>query len=355
MGLEIEIEYDETPDGTWSAPQEVQSPREPMAARLSPWLRGGGTLIVHLGILITAMAVGAASTAGILAGNSAENGRTIARLHLAPLDSFTVQALPTPPAAQPVDQLLATPWKNTFDQEVSLDVINDGPDPVTVLDATVYAMQFQVTTLTPQSAEPIAPGAVSVLRGRAHIVCGDFPAPDESATIAKLRARSADGQIHGETLMVDRSSGTTEDAVCAQMPTPQVILATTFSSTPNRARGSYVINITAANRAPFPLRMALPESAIEDWTSGGGLQLTTPDDVIIQPHGTGTIAITAKVVDCSNAMAAALGGFGYDTLAFSDGRDAPGYAQTRYIPQTIQPTTNRPLITSYCLAKSVGR
>lgn len=355
MGLEIEIEYDETPDGTWSAPQETQSPHEPMAARLSPWLRGSGTLIVHLGILITAMAVGAASTAGILAGNSAENDRTVALLHLAPLDSFTVQALPAPPAVQPVDQLLATPWNNTFDQDVSLAVINDGPDPVTVLDATVYAMQFQVTTLTPQSAEPTAPGAVSVLRGRAHIVCGDYPAPDESATIAKLRARSADGRIHAETLMVDRSSGSTEDAVCAQMPTPQVVRATTFSPTPNRAPGTYVVDVTAANRAPFPLRMALPESAIENWTSGGGLELTAPGDVIIPPHGTGTIAITVKVVDCSDAMAAMAGGFGYDTLAFSDGRDAPGYPQTRYIPQTIELITNGTVITSYCLAKSVGR
>lgn len=354
MGLEIEFEYDDTPDGVWAPAREPwQSPSRNRLTRSR--LAGsplGRALTVHLGIGLTALALGAASTAGLLTGRAAEHDRATALLHLAPVTAFVVQALPAPPTGQTAGQLLTTPWTNTFDQDVTLSLINDGPDPVTVLGATVSAMDFRAAALTPASTAPTAPGGISLLRGRAHFVCGDYPQPDESATIANLRARTADGRIHQETLMVDRFSEIPEQAVCARMPGPQVVRA--VNVTPSHTPGTYTVNVTATNRANFPLRMALLQSAIENWASGGGLEVAGTDDVLIPPHGTGSIAIPVSVDDCATAGEAASDGFSYDTLGFSDGRDAAGYAQARLIQQSV-PIANLDAIMTYCLAKSSGR
>ncbi len=358
MGLEIELEYDDTQDGVWSAAQEVQD-SGPLRARLDRhWSPGrsagrlaGSALLVHLGIALAALALGASATAGLLAGRTAVHDRSVTLLHLGPISPFAVQALPATPELPPtVEQLLATPWTNTFDRDVSLTVVNDGPDPVTVLGATVAAMQFESTALTPASSAPTAPGGVSVLRGRAHVVCGDFPAADQSATIARLRVRAGDGLIHGETLMVDHFSEIAEQSVCQRMTGPQVVRATTFPATPTAVPGMYTAEITATNRAPFPLRMAVPQAALQNWSSGGGLELATSGDVVIPPHGTGTIAITAKVVDCPAAIDAATNHFAYDTLAFSDGRHTANYPLARLMLQAL-PVTNLEPIMTYCVSE----
>ena len=357
MGLEIEFEYADSPDEVWSA-ERTRPAREWLSRSWTAGSLLGNPLIVHLGIALAALALGAASTAGFLIGRTAAHDRSVTLLHLAPVDAFVVPALPAPTTPnQSPDQLLATPWTNVADQDVSLALINDGPDPVTMLGATISSLDFDVTDLTPASTAPTAPGGVSTLRGRAHFVCGDYPA-DRIATVANLRARTADGLIHRETLEVDRFSEIAEQSVCARIPTPQIIRSTTFSpappSTPSKIDGLpdispvYVAKITASNRASFPLRMDLPQSAIQSW-AGAGLDLTASGDTIIQPHGTGTIAISVSISDCPSAVAAASGAFSYDLLAFSDGRDPVGYAQLRSIDQTI-PITDASAIMTHCLA-----
>lgn len=366
MGLEIEIEYDDTTDGVWSPATEAAPPlRGRLNRRRISGLQPGNPLIVQLGIALTAFALGAASVAGFRVGRTDAGNRTVALLHLAPVDSFVVQALPTLPPldtpSQNAEQLLATPWTNTFDRDVSLSVINDGADPVTVLGAAVSALEFPATELTPASTAPTPPGGVSLLRGRAHFVCGDFPA-DRTQTVAQLSARSADGAIHREELVVDHFNDVAEQAVCARMPTPQVIRSTTFVPVPapppppgppgtTNPPVIYTAEITASNRAPFPLRMSLPQAAIQSWTGGGGLLLAATGDTIIPPHGTGTIDISVTVADCPTAQQAAADGFQYDTLDFSDGRDPAGYAPARLINQQV-PIADSAAIMNYCLARS---
>lgn len=347
MGLEIEFEYDDTPEAAWSPAQDtgpVRDWRDRLRFAAPP---AGNPLLVQLGIALTAITLGAASMTGFLAGRTAVNDRTIALLHLAPVNPFVVQALPAR-QTQNTEPLLATPWTNAFDQDVSLSVINDSPDPVTVLGADLSALEFESTGLTPASTAPTAQGGVSLLRGRAHFVCGDFP-PDRTATVAQVRARSADGVIHQETLVVDRFSQIAEHAVCARAPTPQVVRSTTFAPAPSHAPGAYVVNFTAANRTPFPLRMDLPQAAIETWSGGGGLELASAGDTVIPPHGTGTIAISVKVTDCPTAQQATSDGFAFDTLDFSDGRDPAGFARARLINQAVV-ITDLSAIMAYCLA-----
>jgi hypothetical protein len=329
MGLEIEFEYEDTQDGVWSAAREPD--------RLRTWLKrrrsaqpqtGSNPLILHAGIALAAAVLGAASMAGFLHGRTAANDRGVSLLHLAPVNPFVVQPLPAPPPilAQNVEQFLATPWTDTFDQNVSLSVINDGPDPVTVLGATLSALDFQATELTPASPAPTAPGAVSLLRGRAHFVCGDYP-PGRVATVAQLSVRTADGAVRREPLVVDHDSQIAEQAVCAQMPVPEFVPSTTFA--PSHESGTYIAEVTAANRAPFPLRVTLSQSGGEFWTSTGGLDVSVPNDTVIPPHGSGTVAISVTVTECSLAQEAASNDYASDTLAFSDARDAPGSPQAR--------------------------
>lgn len=361
MGLEIEFEYDDSPDGEWSPAQDARSAREWLSRGRSAISPSGNPLFLHLGIALVALAVGAASMGGFLTGRTAANNRAVALLHLAPADAFIIPALPDPSTQkQTPEQLLATPWTNATDQNMSLGVINDGPAPVTVLSATISSLDFDVTDLTPASTAPTAPGAISTLRGRAHFVCGDYPT-DRIATVANLRVRSADGVIHHETLEVDRFSEIAEQSICALLPPPEVIRSTTFLPAPKVPASdthsvadsltTYLVKITASNRATFPLRMDLPQSAIESW-AGGGLGLTTGDDVIIPPKGTGSITIAVSVTDCPNAVAAG-SGYAYDLLAFSDGRDPPGDQQARSF-EPILPIADQDAIMKYCLTKNTG-
>ena len=365
MGLEIEFEYDDSPDGTWSPVVEAPPARELLSRGQITGSPSGNPLIVHFGIALAALALGAASMAGYLVGRTAANNRTVTILHLAPTNSFTVQPLPLPPAqtTQSPDQLLAAPWTNAFDRDVSLSVINDGPEPVTVLGATISSLDFDVTQLIPASTAPTASGGVSLLRGRASVVCGDFPA-GRTATIANLLTRTADGTVRRETLMVDRFSGVVEQAVCARMPAPQIVRSTTFAPAPPPAPVSsrphsppanpttYVVNVVASNRAPFPLRMSLPQSAAQSW-AGAGLLLSTPSDIVIPPGATRTITISAAVTDCPAAQAAATGGYNYDALDFSDARDPVSSGLVRLINQDA-PLTDLDAIMKYCLTRNTG-
>lgn len=362
MGLEIEFEYDDNPDGTWSPVEDTRPARDWVSRGRTAISPAGNPLIVHLGIALAALAVGAASMGGFLTGRMAANNRAVALLHLAPADAFII-----PPLAEPstrnltAEQLLATPWTNTADQNLSLGVINDGPAPVTVLGATISSLDFDVTALTPVDTAPTAPGAVSTLRGVAHFVCGDYP-DSRVATVANLRVRSADGVIHRETLEVDRFSEIAEQSVCALLPPPEIIRSTTFlpapaspaSRTQNPADSptTYLVKITASNRATFPLRMDLPQSAIESW-AGGGLGLTAPGDTIIQPKGTGSITISVSVTDCPSAVFSGNSDYAYDLLAFSDARDPAGDQTARSFEPTL-PIADQNAIMKYCLTKNTG-
>jgi hypothetical protein len=335
LNLEIEFEYDDTQEGVWS-PAEQPLLRERVSGRWSAWLSSANPLFVQLGIAITALILGAASTAGLLDGRTAQQDRAITRLHLAPVGPFVVQTIADATVStQSVPELLATPWTDVFDQRVTLTVVNDGPDPVSVLGATLAAPEFRATALTPASSARVAPGGVSILRGLAHFVCGDYPtavpgSPAVSpavATTAQISVRTADGRVRREALQVDRFSQVAEQAVCQRMPAPEVVESTAF--TPARTAGAYTVTVAVANRASFPLRMALSPSAVQTWSTTAGLTISAGDALTIPPHGTETFAITASVDSCTLANPMATAGYGFDSLVFTDARDAPGSFNAR--------------------------
>ncbi len=324
MGLEIEFDYDDTQGGVWSPGHEVPPLRDRVGRRWNAGLSAGSPLFVHLGIALAALALGAASTAGYLEGSTAARDRATTRLHLAPVDAFVVEPLRPQPAVSVQDQL-ATPWTNTFDQHVSLSVVNDGPDPVAVLGAQVTAPQFGTVNLTPAASghgaapAPIGSGNVSTLRGMAHIVCGDYTSVDPAATVARLTVRTSDGRTRVQTLMVDRFSDIQEEAVCTVMPGPAVVTAT--RTVRSMRPGIYSIVADVTNRAPYPLLATVPSNVVQTWESAAGLTIQQPIPVTIPAHGSASIEIPVVIDSCILALEA--GNYGYDTLSFTDARDGP--------------------------------
>lgn len=348
MGLEIEFDYDDTQGGVWSPALEAPPLRERVGRRWNAGLSAGSPAFVHLGIALAALALGAASTAGYLDGKAAARDRTITRLHLAPVDAFVVEPLNLPQPASAQD-LLATPWTNAFDQHVALSVVNDGPDPVTVLSAQVTAPQFGTVNLAPlatsRGAAPAstAPGKVGSLHGMAHIVCGDYSSIDPAATVARLTVRTSDGRTRVQTLMVDRFSDIQEAAVCAVMPGPQVVTSTStaLSNTP----GTYTYNVKVANRAPYPLLMTVPSNVIQDWQSAAGLVVEAPSPVTIPAHGSSSVAIPVTISSCTLALESV--SYGFDTLAFVDARDGPDDPLARESDQSLL-LDDQSVVKPYC-------
>jgi hypothetical protein len=353
VGLEIEFEYDDTQGGVWSQPAEPD-PRRRFGRHWNARLSAASPLFVQLGVALAALVLGAAATAGFLAGRTAQQDRATLLLHLAPVNPFVIDPLPVPADLSP-DVRRATPWTNVFDQNVALTLINDGPDPVTVVDATLAAPEFRTLALTSRSASPplLVPGGISVLRGRAHFVCGDYPpfAPGNPAgsppvaTVAQISVRTADGATRHETLRVDRYSDVAELSVCQRMLGPEVVDAPTYA--PSARAGMYSVTVSVTNRAPFPLRADLSLSAAQDWTTNTGLILHAPGPVIIPPHGTEPFTISVVVESCDPAKAAALSGFRFDTLTFTDARAGPDNLNARQQNEALF-IANRELITAYC-------
>ncbi|MGH6657690.1 MAG: hypothetical protein ACRDVE_21085 [Actinocrinis sp.] len=322
MSLEIEFEYEDTGDGVWSAPVGPG----PLRGRRRGGLPGGSgptgvrAMFLYAAVALTALAVGAASASGFLRGRQAAQDRSIVQLHLAPLNPLDITPLPPPDYSA---QALLTAWTNAYDRPVELSVVNDGPAPVTVLAGALNAPQLpDRAPLTPAGGDKAtAPGGSIVLSGRAHFVCGDFASVNRAATTADLTIRTTDGRTRAERLIIDRFSEISEAAVCGQMQPPFVVRSVRFGPVPPGRPGLFTVAVTATNRAPFPLRMRLPQSAVDAWTSVGGLVVSAPRDTIIPPHGTGTITLTAAVQNCSSAQQAGQGDYGLDALAFSDARD----------------------------------
>ena len=333
MGLEIELEYDDDHEGVWAAADEAEL-TERTGRRWGLRPRSGAPLLLQLGVALAAVVLGASSAAGFVAGRTAQHDRGLALLHLAAISPFTIDPLDVQTSGD-AKQLLATPWTDTYRRGVTLTVVNDSPDPVTVLGATLAAPEFAATALSPRGVAAIRPGDTSVLRGSATIVCGDFPAapngsdlsPAQLATTAQLRVRTADGLVRTERLLVDRYSDIVEQTICQKAPSPELVTATTYAST--ATRGSYTVTITVADRAPFPLRVAVPAAEADEWASGGGLVVQVPAPVTIPPHGSVTVRLPVSIVGCMLATEVAQGNFGFPTLTVTDARDDPGSPKSR--------------------------
>jgi hypothetical protein len=353
VGLEIEFEYEDTQGGAWSRPEESDL-RGRIGRRWNERLSAGSPLFVQLGIAVAALVLGAASTAGFLAGRTAQQDRATLRLHLGPVDPYVIVPIPLPADQSPA-QRLATPWTDTFDQPVMLTLVNDGPDPVSLLGATLTAPQFRTLTLTAGSAgsAQLAPGGISVLRGRAHIVCGDYPAltiadalaAPQVATVAQISVRTADGETRRETLQVDRYSDVAEQAVCQRMLGAEVVGTPVYTASPTA--GVYTVTVPVTNRAPFPLRASVSSSAIEEWQVNAGLDLKTAGPVTIPARGTWSLSIVVTVVDCTYAKAIAVEGYGFNTLSFTDARNSPDSLDARQQDEALF-MADHGLIVQYC-------
>jgi len=357
VGLEIEFEYDDTQGGAWSRPEESDV-RGRLGRRWNERLSAGSPLFVQFGIAVAALVLGAASTAGFLAGRTAQQDRATLRLHLAPVAPFVIEPIALPADQSPA-QRLATPWTDAFDRPVTLSLVNDGPDPVSLVGATLTAPQFSLLALTTGSAGParIAPGGISVLRGTAHVVCGDYPgraaydptAPPPIATVAQLSVRTTDGAIRHETLQVDRYSDVAEQSVCERMLGPEVVGTPVYTASPTA--GLYAVTVPVNNRAPFPLRAALSPAATEEWKANAGLSLETGAPATIPPHGAESVTIMVGVLDCTAAKSIAVEGYGFDTLSFTDARDSPDSLDARQQDEALF-LADHGLIVQYC--DSVG-
>jgi hypothetical protein len=361
VGLEIEFEDEdgEAADGSW---QDADADGGgPLRARIARRWRYGvatvGPLTVHLGVALAALVVGAASAAGYTAGRTAQQDRAAALLHLAPVNPFTVAEIALPPATESVQQMLATPWTDEFDQGVALSLVNDGPEPVTVLGGTVTAPEFKAAALTPVKGGSIPSGGISTLRGRAHFVCGDYPvgvpgtvpASPRDSTIAHLTVRTADGVVRTLTLQVDRYSEVAEQSVCLRMPSPQVLSAPTYHDT-NGTAGAYTVAMTITNRAPYPLRVQLSATAAQDWQINAGLLVTGENTVDIAAHQTISYTLHVAVANCNSAVQTEVQGYGFDTLVFTDALASPDSLNTRQQDQAIF-LADPVHISAYCLLR----
>ncbi|HVT68539.1 MAG TPA: hypothetical protein VHF26_12370 [Trebonia sp.] len=349
MSLEIEFEYEDTREGVWSAPVEpapLHRRWRPGAPR-SSGRPGGGAAMLYLAIGLTALAVGAASTSGFLHGRRVTQDRATVEIHLGPLTPLDIQPLDSQPDAD-VAKLLATPWTDEFDQGMKLTVVNDGPQPVTLLSATLHAPQLGKATSMAVAApgRATAPGGTAAFTGVGHFVCGDFASVNRAATTADLTLRTADGATRVERLIIDRFSEIEETTVCGLMQPPYVVRSTTFS-TASQLPGHYKATVTVTNRAPFPLRMRLSDPAIQSWAVAGGLGLEGARDTIIPPKSTGTYTINVSVRDCPTANQLGQQDYALDSLAFSDARDAANSPLVRNMDAALN-LVDYPFVNHYC-------
>lgn len=339
MALEIEFEDDDQTDTAWpldasdaggargtgaedadpgaltaeASETRTGSPRSGVAALLPE--RFKPLLPLQLGVLVAAFVVGASTVAGFLAGRTAAQDRTVVELHMAGGGAYTVG--PATPSG-------TGRWTDTFARRVSLNVVNDGPKPVTLLSGRVTGPYENGAFGFPRGGMKIAAGATATLHAATTIDCrGVFGAVrltnGSSApqnTVADFEVATADGRTGGTSLLVDLASAAVVSAVCAQVPPPVQIGPAQFS--PLIPPASYQVSYPIDNAAPFPLRVTTLSAAVAQWNVAGGLTVTANGDSAIPADSTGTYYVQVTVSSCSAALNATDDQFGAFPLVFTD-------------------------------------
>jgi hypothetical protein len=345
MALEIEFEDDDQTDAAWQAdgldtggasvdagagtgtgtdreigaddggPSTlvVGSSRRGVTALLPERLKQ--QLPFHAGILVAAFVVGASTVAGFLAGRSATQDRTVIELHMTGGNAYSVAAATPSGSGQRTD---------TFVRQVSLSLVNDGPDPVTLRSGTVNGPYEHGKFGFPRTGLKIAAGAATTLRAATTIDCrGVFGAlrltngnSSPLNTVANFEVTTADGRTGGTSLLVDLASAAVVADVCSQVPPPVRIGAP--QSGPLIPPSSYRITYPIENAAPFPVRVTSLVTSVRQWMTAGGLSITANGNSVIPADGDGSYVVQVSVAACATALAATDNQFGDFPLVFTD-------------------------------------
>jgi hypothetical protein len=213
VGLEIEFEDDDS--------AAAESHEDGERRRSWPWTplhRYAVAPSPGLVVAVTAAAVAVTAVTGLNFGRSAQQDRSRALLHLAPSDSYLVDAASA--ASAPSAHAVAT--ANGVDRTIRLRVLNDGPEPLTMLGGVLSSPDIALSQLVPDGGAVLKPGAVGTLRALAHFVCGGGPregtdatfAEVAFATVADIRVRTVDGQARSVRIIVQQYSTTSAMAEC---------------------------------------------------------------------------------------------------------------------------------------------
>jgi hypothetical protein len=317
--VEIEFEPDESPEQAW--PERAGAPGAEQLGGQPAWRASVSPVRVPARLAVAGAVLAAACASGFMAGQTAQRDRHAVSVHLAASRPLVIDPVPDT-SGETNAQLLATPWTGAFDRAIALRVVNDGPDPVTLLGGTLTAAQISPAVVLP-AGRVLAPGAAQTLRARAHFDCVEYPqrlsATDArvTETAVHLGVRTADGAPHQVTLLVDALGTTVENDVCSRIQNPGVFGPPAFGA--GSAPGSFSASVPVVNRAPFPLRVNLNQQTADSWMRRAGLIVTTGESVI--PARTERrIEFTVRVTDCALALHAAASGFRLDTLVFTDAR-----------------------------------
>lgn len=343
MALEIEFEDDDQTDAAWptdgsdaggldadadseaegrratgaddSGPATlvVGSSRRSIAALLPGPLKR--QLPFHAGILAAAFVVGASTVAGFLAGQSAAHGRTVIELHMAGGNAFSAAAATPSGGGQ---------WTDTFSRRISLSLVNDGPDPVTLLSGGVSGPYEHGTFDFPRTGLKIAAGVTTTLRAATTIDCrGVFGAlrltngnASPLNTVADFKVATSDGRTGGVSLLVDLASAAVVSDVCSQVPPPVQIGAPQTS--PLIPPSSYRLTYPIANAAPFPVQITSLAASVHEWNTGGGLSVTADGVSVIPADSDGIYVVQVSVAACASALTATDDQFGAFPLVFTD-------------------------------------
>ena len=341
MAIEIEFEDDDQADawppegaetggpgmGTGSAPGSdddaalVADPAETRAGTSRPGIgaivppRLKPQLPFLVSVLVATFVVGASTVLGFLSGRTAAENRTVIELHMAGGNAYSVDPATASGSGQ---------WTDTFVRQVSLNLVNDGPDPVTLLAGAVSGPYEHGAFGFPRTGVKIAAGATTTLHAATTIDCrGVFGAvrltngnSSPLNTVANFEVATADGRTGTTSMLIDLASSAVVSDVCSQVPPPVRIGAPEFS--PLIPPSSYEVTYQIENAAPFPLRVASLPASVRQWTSAGGLSVTANGTSGVAGHSTGIYVLQVSVASCAAALDATDTQFGDFPLVFTD-------------------------------------
>jgi hypothetical protein len=371
MALEIEFEDDEHPDAAWladdagsdapgseaatsegsraqetraeeSGTEEAGTTRPRVGALLTAPFPLSSGLLLQLGVLLTTFAVGASSVAGYQLGRAAPGNRSIVALHLAGGRTYQLGPAPAPRNAA---------WSDTAERSVSLTVVNDGPDPVTVVGGTASGPLVHADFALPAGGLDLAAGATATLHAAARVDCRPVFEPlfmtvdDPSSldTVADFGVRTLDGRAHRTRLTVDPASATAVSGVCTLLGPPVGLAGTDFSGL--TGSDSYTVTYHATSAAPFPLSVSTLQDSVNQWSFSGGLTARLADPAATLPaHGSANLVVDVTVTNCAAATQANDDEFGFFPLVFAE---ADGAAKHEEFAQPM-PLVSRSAIGQAC-------
>jgi hypothetical protein len=204
-------------------------------------------------------------------------------------------------------------WRIQPSAPIAVDVVNESPDPITLLPgATLYGPGLTApATLRPSGPAVLRPGQTGRLTGVATVDCSvQAQTETDHGNSVLVQARTTDGAVGVASVALGGGGESVRQQICVEQG--QGLASSFFPQSVNSTTHAFTVTVSAHSLAAQPLHYEVVEAVATAPAQSSGVPLSTPTPVgpvsgTLQPGGSLTAGFTVHITACPAQPASTLG------------------------------------------------